>query len=41
MAALRAQGHSWATIRWETGIAKGTAQQAFYSLDQISPSLIR
>ncbi len=32
IAALRAQGHSWCTIRRETGIAKGTAQRAFYSL---------
>ena len=34
IAALRAQGHSWGTIHRETGIAKGTAQRAFYSLPQ-------
>jgi hypothetical protein len=28
IAALRAQGYSWGTIRRETGIAKGTAQRA-------------
>jgi DNA invertase Pin-like site-specific DNA recombinase len=32
IAALRSQGHSWGTIRRETGIGKGTAQRAFYSL---------
>jgi DNA invertase Pin-like site-specific DNA recombinase len=32
IAALRAQGHSWGAIRRETGIAKGTAQRAFYGL---------
>jgi len=32
IARLRAQGRSWGTICRETGIAKGTAQRAFYSL---------
>ncbi len=32
IAVLRAQGHSWGAIRRETGIGKGTAQRAFYSL---------
>jgi len=32
IAALRSQGHSWGTIRRETGIGKGTAQRAFYGL---------
>ena len=32
IAVLRSQGHSWGTIHRETGIAKGTAQRAFYSL---------
>jgi len=41
IAALRAQGHSWGTIRRETGIAKGTAQRAFYSASQLSPSFTR
>jgi DNA invertase Pin-like site-specific DNA recombinase len=41
IAALRAQGHSWGTIRRETGIAKGTAQRAFYSLPQIAAPLTR
>ena len=41
IAALRAQGHSWGTIRRETGIAKGTAQRAFYSLPQIAAPLAR
>ena len=41
ISALRAQGHSWGTIRRETGIAKGTAQRAFYSLPQIAASLTR
>jgi DNA invertase Pin-like site-specific DNA recombinase len=41
IAALRSQGHSWSTIHRETGIAKGTAQRAFYSLPQIAaPSTI-
>lgn len=30
--ALRAKGGSWATICRETGLSKGTAQRAFYSL---------
>ena len=41
IAALRSQGHSWRTIRRETGIAKGTAQRAFYSLPQVAVSLTR
>jgi DNA invertase Pin-like site-specific DNA recombinase len=41
IAALRAQGRSWGTIRQETGITKGTAQRAFYSLPQIAASLAR
>jgi len=41
IAALRSQGHSWDTIRRETGIGKGTAQRAFYSLPQITASLAR
>jgi DNA invertase Pin-like site-specific DNA recombinase len=32
IAALRAQGHSWGTICRETGLTRGTAQRAFYSL---------
>jgi len=32
VAALRAQGHSWAMITKELGIGKGTAQRAFYNL---------
>jgi len=39
IAALRSQGHSWGTIRRETGIAKGTAQRAFYSLSGIGACL--
>ena len=39
IARLRAQGHSWGTIHWETGIAKGTAQRAFYSLSGVGASL--
>jgi len=39
IATLRAQGHSWNTIRRETGIAKGTAQRAFYRLPQTSPAV--
>ena len=35
IAVLRSEGHSWGTIHRETGIAKGTAQRAFYSLPQI------
>jgi DNA invertase Pin-like site-specific DNA recombinase len=36
IASLRSQGHSWGTIHRETGIAKGTAQRAFYSLPQVA-----
>ena len=32
---LRAQGHSWREIVTETGISKGSAQRAFYSLPKI------
>ena len=32
IAALRGQGLSWASISRETGLSKGTAQRAFYSL---------
>jgi DNA invertase Pin-like site-specific DNA recombinase len=39
IAALRSQGHSWGAIHRETGIAKGTAQRAFYSLPQIAAPL--
>jgi len=40
IAVLRSQGHSWGTIRRETGIAKGTAQRAFYALPKnlVSPT---
>jgi DNA invertase Pin-like site-specific DNA recombinase len=41
IAALRTQGHSWGTIRRETGIAKGTAQRAFYGLPKSLVSLTR
>ena len=41
IAALRSQGHSWGTIRRETGIAKGTAQRAFYSLSGFGACLTR
>jgi DNA invertase Pin-like site-specific DNA recombinase len=41
IAALRAKGRSWSTIRRETGIGKGTAQRAFYGLLSIPASLIR
>ena len=41
IATLRALGHSWGAIRRETGIGKGTAQRAFYSLPQITASLAR
>jgi DNA invertase Pin-like site-specific DNA recombinase len=41
IATLRAQGHSWGTIHRETGVAKGTAQRAFYSLPQITAPLAR
>ena len=36
IAALRTQGHSWSTIRRETGLGKGTAQRAFYRLGRSS-----
>ena len=39
IAALRSQGHSWGTIQRETGIAKGTAQRAFYSLPAAQAAL--
>jgi DNA invertase Pin-like site-specific DNA recombinase len=39
--ALRTQGHSWSTICRETGLAKGTAQRAFYSLSGICACLTR
>jgi len=32
IAVLRSQGHSWGTIRRETGIARATAQRAYYGL---------
>ena len=32
IAVLRAQGLSWAAISQQTGLSKGTAQRAFYSL---------
>ncbi len=41
IAVLRSQGHSWCMIDRETGIAKGTAQRAFYSLPQVPASLTR
>jgi DNA invertase Pin-like site-specific DNA recombinase len=41
IARLRTQGHSWGTIRRETGIAKGTAQRAFYSLSGMGACLTR
>jgi len=37
VAALRAQGHSWAMITKELGIGKGTAQRAFYNLPKNPP----
>ena len=40
IATLRAQGCSWGTIHRETGIAKGTAQRAFYGLPNIPVSSI-
>jgi len=40
IAVLRAQGRSWDTICRETGIAKGTAQRAFYGLHEIAASPI-
>ena len=36
IAALRSKGQSWSAIHRETGIAKGTAQRAFYCLLQIA-----
>ena len=39
IAALRGQGLSWSKICGETGIAKGTAQRAFYSLPGIGACL--
>jgi DNA invertase Pin-like site-specific DNA recombinase len=41
IARLRTQGHSWGTIHWEVGVAKGTAQRAFYSLSGIGACLTR
>jgi len=41
IAAVRGQGHSWGTFRRETGIGKGTAQRAFYSLSGIGACLTR
>jgi DNA invertase Pin-like site-specific DNA recombinase len=41
VAALRAQGRSWGVICQETGIGKGTAQRAFYSLSKLPASSIR
>ena len=41
IAALRAQGRSWATICRETGLTRGTAQRALYGLLQIPASSIR
>jgi hypothetical protein len=38
VAALRAQGRSWRTICRETGLTRGTAQRALYSLPQIPAS---
>jgi DNA invertase Pin-like site-specific DNA recombinase len=35
IARLRTQGHSWSTIQQETGVAKGTAQRAFYGLSGV------
>jgi DNA invertase Pin-like site-specific DNA recombinase len=40
IAALRSQGQSWGTIHRETGIGKGTAQRAFYSLPKVPASSI-
>lgn len=39
IARLRAEGCSWSKIRRETGIAKGTAQRAFYGLPTSPASL--
>jgi DNA invertase Pin-like site-specific DNA recombinase len=41
IASLRSHGHSWGTIRRETGVAKGTAQRAVNSLLQIAAPLAR
>jgi DNA invertase Pin-like site-specific DNA recombinase len=41
IAALRAQGRSWGMICRETGLGKGTAQRAFYSLPKILAFSIR
>ena len=41
IAAPRSQGHTWGTVRRETGIAKGTAQRAFYSQPPIAAPLTR
>src|SRR3989442_9339382 len=41
IAALRAQGHSWGTICRETGLTRGTAQRALYSLPRIAASSIQ
>ena len=41
IATLRAQGQSWGAIHRETGIAKGTAQRAFYGLPQTAAPLAR
>ena len=41
IATLRAEGHSWGTIHRETGIAKGTAQRAFYGMTQAINTLPR
>ena len=41
IAVLRAQGRSWRTVCRETGIGKGTAQRAFYSLSGIGACLTR
>jgi DNA invertase Pin-like site-specific DNA recombinase len=40
VAALRAEGHSWATICSETGLTKGTAQRAFHGLPQKQPRCV-
>jgi putative DNA-invertase from lambdoid prophage Rac len=41
IAALRAQGHSWGGACRETGLTRGTAQRALYSLTQIPASSTR
>ena len=38
IAVLRAQGLSWASISQQTGLSKGTAQRAFYSLPKNLPA---